>query len=119
MAEHDPYRQHKAEHIEEKLAADPNLKLSDPVLYKGGLDSVLGVVRVLQHKCGFPERHYQVKFCALTNVLRLSDYTTRHACEPGDHFWMLGDIIMGGDLIDYEEVKAKLEAEKNDEPTKQ
>ena len=112
MAEHDPYRQYKAEHIEEKLKENPELKLSEPFQFHGGLDGVLNVVRVLQHRCGFPEKHYQVKFCASTNALRLSDYTTRHSCEPGEYFWMLGDIIMGGDMDDYDELKAKLEAEK-------
>jgi hypothetical protein len=95
----DPYAQDKAELIASKLRARPSMELSRPVLYrKGTLDCVLEVVRLLQHRCGFPETKYQVKFNADIGVLRLSDYFTRHAGEPGEHFWMFGDVIMGGDL---------------------
>lgn len=97
----DPYAQNKAELIARKLHENPQLVLSQAVLYRGKLDGVLDTVRNLQHKCGFPEKSYQVKFNGDIEALRLSDYFTRHVCEPGDYFWMLGDVIMGGDMASY------------------
>lgn len=98
----DPYAQDKAELIAAKLLLNPSMKLSLPIRYVNGrLDDILHVVRMLQHHCGFPERSYQVKFNADIGVLRLSDYATRHACEPGDHFWLWGDVILGGSMEEY------------------
>lgn len=104
----DPYKQGEAEKLAEFLKDNPDAKISEPILWKGRLDRIIDVVRNLQHKCGFPEQSYQVKFNADLNVLRLSDYTTRHACEPGEFFWMIGTIICGGNEADYEGTKQVL-----------
>lgn len=100
----DIYKQNKAEMIAVRLHADPALVLSRAIEFKGRLDGVLNVVRQLQHHCGFPERSYQVKFNGDREVLRLSDYHTRHVVEPGGHFWMLDNIIMGGSLGEHAQV---------------
>jgi hypothetical protein len=98
----DPYAQDKAELIAAKLFEQPDLSLSQPIEYRGKLDGVLQTVRLLQHRCGFPETKYQVKFNGDINVLRLSDYFTRHACEPGEFFWLWGTVILGGDIAEQQ-----------------
>lgn len=108
MNHNDPYKQEKAEHIALLLKNDPQLVLSAPVKWEGGLENVLGVVRLLQHRCGFPERNYQIKFNAEIKVLRLSDYITRQVCEPGEYFWMLGPVIMGGSFDEHKQLNAIL-----------
>lgn len=104
----DPYKQGELEKLQATIAKG-EAKISQPVLWKGGLDQVLGVVRLLQHRCGFPEKQYQVKFNADVNALRLSDYHTRMACQPGQYFWLVGANIRGGDMADYEREKALVE----------
>lgn len=106
----DIYRQRKLESIEARLKANSDMQLSEPVLWKGGLDHVLETVRLLQHRSPFPEKRYQVKFNADVNALRLSDYTTRAVAEPGEYFFLLDDIILSGDLDEHVAWQAKLAA---------
>lgn len=98
----DPYAQNKAETIAAKLAekAEPP---TQAVAFKGGLYAVLETVRLLQHRCGFPEREYQVKFTGSVNALRLSDYHTRAVAEPGQFFWLWCGVIMSGDLDEHKQ----------------
>lgn len=105
-----PYKQGELEKLEATIAKG-GAAISQPVLWKGGLGEILGVVRQLQHRCGFPERSYQVKFNADVNVLRLSDYHTRMACQPGEYFWLVGQNIRGGDMTQYERERALVEGE--------
>lgn len=102
--EKDPYAQNKAEMIAELLAANEVLVLSRPIEFKGGLDGVFHTVRMLQHHCGFPEKSYQIKFNGDVQALRLSDYFSRHVEEPGGYFWLLGKVILGGDMEEYRSI---------------
>lgn len=101
MNHEDPYAQHKAEMIAARLHADPTMSVSRPVLWVGGVHHIAKTIMDLKVSSKFPQVSYQIKYNGDRDVLRLSDYHTRHVCEPGEYFWMLDDIILGGTMVEH------------------
>lgn len=92
---------------EAKAAAEPTKRVTDCYRWSGDIGSLASLIQALRF-VGLAA-DLQIKLVTISSALRISDYTTRATAEPGEYFWLEGDIIRSGDHTDWKEAKQKAE----------